>query len=546
VILPNATTKAGPRPQIYLFLFFQALYALTASGNVARVPDELEVYFQVEHFVDAGDLSVPQTLAIRQPVIVDGKVVGSSSIFFGKMGRDKKPYAPYGPLAALLTLPYHLAARTIALLLDIERMPVPAGLAWFYVVGALTSLATSTAAALAVVGFFRAALALGSTVRVSLALSMLLGLGTVLWVYGTSLYSEAFVAAALIWAAALLLEARAHPDPTSARARISIAAFLLVIAGLTKPMALVFAPGFVLGVLAASSIAQRVRIQVAVVLATAVAVAGLFHLTWNAQRFGNPLDFGYDCCDTVPVKPWRPFAVEDVPRGLAVLLLTPGKSLLLWAPPLLLALTRVRRLWQTDRALALGLVVSAGAALVFYASYIFPEGGYSHGPRHLVPLVPLLFLPAANPTARPLSHSAMLATGAVGLVIALLAVTVSYLQDQALGADLAQSGPTSYYEKIDPAPGRPWNRYAPAYIPFLRTFRAGSWTEEGQPGVGPDFIPYLLHRVRVTASDGREIPAWFPYVVALPWVVLLAWSAPRLRRIYTRDVPPEKTKRGRS
>ena len=534
-----ATVTSARRPSVYLFLFFQALYALTASGNVARVPDELEVYFQVEHFVDAGDLSVPQTLAVRQPVIVDGKVVGSTSIFFGKFGRDRKPYAPYGPLVALLTLPYHLTARATAQLLGIERVALPRGFVWFYLVSALTSLASSTAGALAVAGFFRAAVALGATVRISLALSLLLGLATPLWVYATTLFSEAFVAAVLIWAAALLLEARAHPDAASARTRLSIAAFLLLIAGLTKPMALVFTPGFIIGVLLATEVPRRVRLQTAVVLAAGIGLAGLFHLGWNAQRFGNPMEFGYDCCDTVPAKPWRPFAGEDVPRGLFVLLLTPGKSLFVWAPPLLLALVRFRRVGDADRALASGLAVSGVAALVFYAAYIFPEGGYSHGPRHLVPLIPLLLLPAVSPVGAAPSRRALLATGVAGAAIAVLAVTLSYLQDQALGADLTQSGPTAYYEKIDPAPGRPWNRYAPAYIPFYRTLTAASWLEDGQPGVGPDFIPYLLHRVRVSMSDGGAIPAWFPYVLPLPWTALLAFSAMRLRRCARVVAAPE-------
>ncbi len=62
-----------------LFLFFQALYGLTSSGNVFRVPDEFEVYFQVEHLVDAGDISVPQTMAITQPVVKDGQAVGQAA-----------------------------------------------------------------------------------------------------------------------------------------------------------------------------------------------------------------------------------------------------------------------------------------------------------------------------------------------------------------------------------------------------------------------------------------------------------------------------------
>src|SRR3982751_6771739 len=96
-------SHSGPerrRTMWLLFLFFQALYALTSSGNAFRVPDEFEVYFQAEHLVDAGDLSVPQTLAITS--------ANGESIFFGNVGRDGRPYAPYGPLAAVLALPHHL------------------------------------------------------------------------------------------------------------------------------------------------------------------------------------------------------------------------------------------------------------------------------------------------------------------------------------------------------------------------------------------------------------------------------------------------------
>ena len=80
----TATNRTG----LLLFLLFQALYALTSSGNAFRIPDEFEVYFQVEHLVDAGDLSVPQAVAIRRPVVENGRVVGMQSVFFGKVGTD--------------------------------------------------------------------------------------------------------------------------------------------------------------------------------------------------------------------------------------------------------------------------------------------------------------------------------------------------------------------------------------------------------------------------------------------------------------------------
>src|SRR6185503_6879269 len=150
--MSSADRRSRRRTTLLLFLFFQALYALTSSGNAFRIPDEFEVYFQAEHFADAGDISVPQTLTIQRPVIVNGQPVGSQPIFFGEFGRGGKPYAPYGPLAAFLALPHHLAARLVARIAGVPRGPLPEGIAWLVLVGGLTMLATATGAALAVAG----------------------------------------------------------------------------------------------------------------------------------------------------------------------------------------------------------------------------------------------------------------------------------------------------------------------------------------------------------------------------------------------------------
>jgi hypothetical protein len=246
--------SGATRTRIGLFVLFQALYSLTSSGNAFRIPDEFEVYFQVENLVDAGDLSVPQTKKILQPIVVDGKVVGTHDIFFGRVGLDGKPYAPYGPLAAILALPHHLAGRALASMLGIARVPQGQGLAWVMFVGGITMLATATAAALTVVGFHRAAIALGTPAGPALWLSLMLGGATVLWPYGTSFFSEAWLAASMVWAAALLVEARTAAKPAS---RVIIAAALLAIAGLTKVTSLIVAPAFVAAVLADRAIGSR-------------------------------------------------------------------------------------------------------------------------------------------------------------------------------------------------------------------------------------------------------------------------------------------------
>ena len=81
-------------------------------------------------------------------------------------------------------------------------------------------LSTATAAALAVAGFYRAAMLIGGSQPAALLLSLMLGGASVLWTYGASFYSEAWQAAAFIWAAVFLLERR-----------VPLSALLLAVAG---------------------------------------------------------------------------------------------------------------------------------------------------------------------------------------------------------------------------------------------------------------------------------------------------------------------------
>jgi hypothetical protein len=529
---------------VALFVLFQALYGLTSSGNVFRTPDEFEVYFQTEHLIDAGDLSVPQAVEIQQPVIVNGKVVGAQSMFFGKIGRDGKPYAPYGPLAAVLAVPHHLAGRALAGMMGIQRVPRAEGLAWVIFVGGVTMLATATAAALAVAGFYRASMALGTAPRTAVLLSLMLGGATVLWPYGTSFFSEAFLAASFIWAAAFLIEAR-----TAERAgtRVALAALLILIAGLTKVTSLMIAPAFVVAVMAERSIDAPRKWRAAFGIGGAIALAGVLQLGWNAYRFGSPFDFGYDWTETIPVLPARAFALADMPRGLMVLLFSPGKSLFLWAPLLVIAMLNARAVWQRDRALAMGLLSAVVIGLLAYAAYLFPEGGYAHGPRHLVPIVPLLALAAAGPASRAQSKPLLYGCAAVGFAIALLATRVSYLEDQALRRDAMGRVVPNYYELIEPAHGRPNNRYRFDHIPFVTAMGTPGWSQSPVLGQGPDYFFKHLQQARRQLRDGQSIPAALPWSWASMWAAIAlagAVSLARAHRVKSSETSPAPVETG--
>jgi hypothetical protein len=470
-------------------------------------------------------VSVPQALAIRQPVVVGGRVVGTESVFFGRIGLDGKPYAPYGPLVAFLAVPHHLAGRLVARVAGVPRhVGAPA---WPMLVGGVTTLASATGAALAVAGFYVAAIAVSTPAAWALVLSLLLGGATVLWPYGTTLYSEAWQAAAFVWAAALLLEARHGRG--SARPRVILAAICLAVAGLVKVTGLVFAPAFVLAVLLERRSPLAGRRETAVVLAMGILFAAAIHVWWNHQRFGLPLELGYDWSETIPAMPARPFVLADLPRGLAVLLVSPGKSLLLWAPALILSLVGAARFWHRERATAIGLGAALGTSLVFFGAYLFPEGGYSHGPRNLVPLIPLLLLPAGAVDQWRWRNPAVVACGVLGGAMALLAVSVSFLEDQAIGRAVSMGG-SAYYDRIDPEPGRPSNRYRLAHVPFVTALRAPGWAGASGVGQGPDYFPLHMGRARRQFPDGQAIPEWLPAAWLGAWLTLMGGFGWRLTR----------------
>jgi hypothetical protein len=169
------------------------------------------------------------------------------------------------------------------------------------------------------------------------------------------------------------------------------------------------------------------------------------------------------------------------------------------------------------------LIVGTVSALVFYAAFFFPDGGYSHGPRHLVPLVPLLMLPLAV-SGTGISGRVLRVCAIAGFVMAALSVTVSFFEDQApvqVGTRLI----SPYYERIDPVPGGPNLRYRTDYIPFKFALTSGRWlSPDRAAGNGPDFFALHLVQARRTLPDGGVIPLWLPWAVSLPWAVLLAWS----------------------
>jgi hypothetical protein len=234
-------------------------------------------------------------------------------------------------------------------------------------------------------------------------------LATPLWVYSKTFFSEPSVALAFVVAAL----AAVRGDRGSA-AGWALCGAALGIAALIKPVTLAVSPAFL-----AYAVSHRHRRGQALALLAGpmlLAVAGI--ATYNALRFGSPLDTGYRTA-AWNVPPWV---------GLYGLLLSPGKGLVWYCPPIVLGLAGWIPLARRRPRAAKLLVGASTLYLLVHSAYNHWHGGGAWGPRLILPIVPLLVLPLAEWLQRPLRRNwAQLGLAAIlvaGFVIQLPAILV--------------------------------------------------------------------------------------------------------------------------
>jgi hypothetical protein len=117
-----------------------------------------------------------------------------------------------------------------------------------------------------------------------------------------------------------------------------------------------------------------------VLLGGALGLGLMFH--YNEIRFGTP--FFFDQLDAAG----HPL-FGDPRHGFAGLLASPGKSVFLYSPTVLLGLIGFAGLRRRSRAVAWTVAATSAIHFLFIASLSFFHGDWAWGPRYLVVLLPL-------------------------------------------------------------------------------------------------------------------------------------------------------------
>lgn len=118
----------------------------------------------------------------------------------------------------------------------------------------------------------------------------------------------------------------------------------------------------------------------------AAAMVGSADLAYNALRFGDPFRNGKLSDSLIPLF-GNPLA------GLLGLLVSPGKSVLLFSPPVILAILGWRAFRRAHPRLAGAVLGATLGHLALISTLTFYGGDWAWGPRYLVVLMPLWALP---------------------------------------------------------------------------------------------------------------------------------------------------------
>lgn len=352
-----------------IFVLLAGIYLLTTGGHTYAIDEE-------------------QMLAAAESLATQGS-------FVIEQGADGPHYSSYGPGQSLLAVPLVLLGHAVA-----AAFP-PDGFALITrdVVSWFNPLVTAISAALIAL----AALRLGYSRAAATGTALLYGLATLAWPHSKTFFAEPL--ASLLTFAAFVVVLGPVDEPggrwrMAGSPALALSGFFAALACTVKLQAGLALPFIGLWVLF-EHVARRQatdggrrsdkrRIWSSVLRPSLLwglgAIGGLGLLgLYQWAIFGSPLRSGYGGASGV--------FNGDMVEGLYGLLISPGKGIIWYAPPLLLLPIGLWQIWRRHPSVAALCALLSLATLLLYARVIFWHGDGAWGPRYLNMALPFMALP---------------------------------------------------------------------------------------------------------------------------------------------------------
>jgi hypothetical protein len=412
--------SARPRPRIarlWPYALIAFLYLATSPYHAGlNNPNEMVRVYMSRALAEEGTFAIDAVLRDWGPV--DDKAI-----------RDGKLYSSKAPLQSLLGAAIYPAAAplTRALGLPVTKRSQTTVLRIFG--SALLGIAFSS---LLLAWSRRRAAELGAPERSGTALGLVLALGTMLYPYALTFTGHLLAALA---AGGTILGTIALARRPVGSAGWRGVALLLGAAGASAPFA-EYPAALVAGPMLLAALyltpGLRARVEAALLMLVGGALPFAIGLWAHAKMWGSPLKTGYSFLENqsyVKVHGSGFFGV-GAPKAEALLgaLFSPGTGLFFFSPVLVVGLVALvarlfgapkiatsRRAPALPRALAVASIVGLVLELLFIAGHNGWRGGWTLGPRYIIPVAPLLGLWAIEALGRPRLASLALALGAVSI-----------------------------------------------------------------------------------------------------------------------------------
>jgi hypothetical protein len=202
-------------------------------------------------------------------------------------------------------------------------------------------------------------------------------LATLAWGQSRIIFPEPLQGVLLLLSSVLLIQAK--------RLHTWLGGTALALAIMVKLTSLLAIPGLLL--LRDADGRPIWRSQAAWTFLGPILVAMALHGLYNYMRFGSPFITAYTSAGGSPLQLGNPVI------ALYGLLLSPGRGIFGFAPPLLAAIWAFGRFQRQHRDLGIALVGVIALWLVGHSFYADFDGGWGWGPRYLLPILPMALMP---------------------------------------------------------------------------------------------------------------------------------------------------------
>lgn len=397
---------------VWLFVLLVSVYLTTMSGWIDSSDGQI-MYQVTRSIIEERNFSIPD-----------------EPRFNGFYGTDGRKYSAAGLGISLASAPFYLVGKTLSDAFPDSDFARSKFTSDNYMTEFFVQMLNPVVMALIGVFLFLFLRRLSYSVKISVLSALIFAFSTVAWPYSKHFFATPTAVLMLLMSCFCIFHFRITKRLywlVAGGAALGAAVMTYVSAGITAPAILVY---LLLAVLGEGS-PKRVRSRSLLLGLGSFSISFIGVLTliasYNWLRFGNPFETGY-IVGGQTIKLLTPMYL-----GLYGILFSPGKSIFLYSPPLILALVALPGFMRRyrDEAILFAFVFACNVA--FYSKLNVWHAEWNWGLRYLFVVTPFSFLPigyllqSVADTGRFLAGKVVIPVMVLsGFAVQILGISVAY------------------------------------------------------------------------------------------------------------------------